>query len=139
MTTATKDSATVLTLGRGFPTQREFRLVRASRFDQDVWMMNAARRAGLDKADLEVQAALIKDTDALDAYLTRVVTRIFEADAVCDLLAGVLVPVQGEWSPKHAASTSVFLATLTDTEEKQILVTMLTQVVGDFLSSGRNS
>ncbi len=133
--------AETFTLGRGLtpPAQRVFRLVSASRFDQDVWLMNTARRAGLDRVDLVAKATAVTDADAFDAWLTNVVTKIFEANVVCDMLAGVLVPEGETWSATGAAMTSTFIASLEDPDEKKALHSILARVVHSFLSSGPKS
>lgn len=128
-----------LTLGRGTPAQREFRLGQVTALDQDVWMMNATRRAGLDKAALTAPLKNIEDASALDSYLTMVVTTILQAGVVFDVLAGVLVEKDTQWSAEGAQDIALFLAKLTDPEEKKTVLGLLAQVIHSFTSSGQKS
>lgn len=138
MTAAALDMRTIA-LGRGLPAQRTFRVVSARTLAQDVWMTRAVRKAKLD--DVKLPANATQDPNVFHDFLTALVTRVFEADVVGDLLAGVLVE-QGHthWTTMAAEEIKLYLLnTVTDDEDKRELLGMLSEVIRSFLSSGRKS
>lgn len=142
MTNASTSELPSITLRRGTPAQREFRIVTSGVLAQDVWVMNAVRRAGLDA--VVVPDGL--DAAQLDAFLTTLVTKVFQADVVADLLAGVLVEesrrpaltTMQAWQ-EYLSEVRDFIATLESSEEKQVLLGLLGQIISGFLSSDRVS
>lgn len=137
-TPGTPAAPRVLSLGREHPAQRDYRVVSVRTLAQDVWMTRVVRRAGLDQVTVPKDAAT--DPQAFDAFITSLVQRVFEADVVGDLLAGVLVPAAAPaWSAAMAAETKTYLLSLTDEDEKRMLLSMLAEILAGFLSGGRNS
>lgn len=134
-----------ITLGRGTPAQRVFRIVTdGNTLAQDVWIMAAARRAGLDT--VRVPEAAKEDAAILDGYLTDLVSRVFQADVVAELLAGVLIEdtvrptlKTGEAWRAYMSEVRDLVATLESSDEKRELLSLLGHIVAGFLSSDRIS
>jgi hypothetical protein len=131
-----------LTLGRreDAPTQspQVFRVMLARTLAQDIWMSRVVRMAGLDQ--VRVPSGAADDTKVFEAFLTALVEKIFEADLVGDLLAGVLVPERSaHWTTAGAAETKTFILNLTDDEEKKTLLHLLAEILQHFLSGDRSS
>lgn len=131
-----------ITLGRNTPAQREFRIVTSGTLAQDVWVMNAVRRAGLDR--LVVPDKL--EAAAFDAFMTDVVEQVFKADVVAELLAGVLIEDAVKPTLKTAEAWRAYMSsvrdlvgTLESNDEKRELLGLLGQIIAGFLSSGRTS
>lgn len=128
----------VISLGRDHPAQREYRVVSARTLAQDVWMTRVIRVAGLDQVTVPKEAA--DDPVVFGAFITALVQRVFDADVVGDLLAGVLVPLKAPaWNAATAEATKTYLLGLTDEDEKRVLLSMLAEILSGFLSGGRNS
>jgi hypothetical protein len=142
-TSAPKESAvvtgTIYRLGRGvenLPAQRTFRLQLSRTLAQDIWMTNVVRRAGLDRVELPAS----QDLTAQEGFLTALVTKIFQAELVGDLLAGVLMREdRTSWYSEDAPETSRFIMGLKDEDEKKSMLDLLSRVLFHFLSGARNS
>ncbi len=105
---------------------------------QDIWLTRTVRKAGLDQVNVPTNAA--KDDAVFQQFLTSLVERVFAADVVGDLLAGVLVPVGvPRWTTAHAEETKMLVLDLVDDEEKKGLLSLLAEILQHFLSSGRSS
>ena len=136
MTTAEVDSATIrMTLARGTPGQRVYVLAVRRTMAQDIWMTRLIRKAGLDR--LVLTEVIVRDEEQFTAFLTNMVTTLFEADLVGDLIAGMLVREGAKWRTEDAEDTRNFVLGLDDDEEKKQVFGLMTGLLHHFLSSGR--
>ena len=127
----------VVVLGRGTPAQRAFRIVGTRTLVQDVWMIRVCEKAGLSRATLP--PGLAEGDPATERFLTDVVSRVFHADAVCELLAAALVEVGQKWTEHSAVANAAYFGEIEDGEDKKTLLGLLAQVIAGFIVSGRSS
>lgn len=126
-----------MTLGRGLPAQRTYVLATTRTMAQDIWMARVVRQAGLDS--LTIPENIQKDSEKFTEFLTSMVSRIFQADLVGDLIAGMLTDDGQVWATERAKDTRNFVLSLVDEDEKRQMLGLLTGLLHHFLSSERKA
>jgi hypothetical protein len=131
-----------ITLGRGTTAQRVFVITAGGTLAQDVWITSAVRRAGLDRQTLPKDAT----KDSLETFLTQLVTEVFKAGVVSELLAGVLVEPSRRASLNGAEAWQSYfgevrdyVAGIEDPKEKSDLLMIVSRIIAGFLDRARTS
>lgn len=127
---STQEATTVqetITLGG-----REFESAEVSTLEHDCWFLERLGEAELDQV-------VIGENETADDFARGLMHRVMREGHVFRLLAGLIVPVGGTWSPEVARDTAAFLAQLTETEDKEEVTVLISSMLLDFFERGLSS
>ena len=114
---------------------REYRPLLLSNIAHDCWTMSQIRSAGLDQVSMGLD-------ETPEDFARRLVGLIVQTKRIFLLLGGLLIPNDMkdlQWTEELAEQTAAHLQTVTDLEEKKLLMSEIAGLVASFFGDGLTS
>lgn len=111
---------------------REYRVIKTSTVEHDVWMMARVVDAGIRQVTME-------PGESPEAFATRLTGELARSGQVLALLGGVMIPSELQdlqWTPEVAKATAAALGQLTDPDDKQAVLSQIASLVAGFFEAG---